>query len=42
MFPGFVLIKDGKTADTEMTAMKEKVSILRQKLKPALPRWSNG
>lgn len=39
MFPGFVLIKDGKTADTEMTAMKEK---LRQKLKPALPRWSNG
>ena len=42
MFPGFVLIKDGKTTDTEMTAMKEKVSIHRQKLKAGLPWWSSG
>ena len=42
MFPGFVLIKDGKTAHTEMTALKEKVSIHRQKLKAELPWWSNG
>ena len=42
MFPGFVLTKDGKTAGIEMTAMKEKVSTHRQKLKAGLPWWSNG